>query len=387
MNHKILAINPGSTSTKIAVYHNAKPVFLKNILHNPDKLSEFARISDQYEFRKNIVLKELKDSHINIEIIEVIVGRGGLVHPIESGVYRVNDRLRHDLLEGVMGEHASNLGGLIAYDIAKDLHSCKAFIADPVVVDELQDVARISGHPRFQRYSIFHALNQKATARAYARLTNHRYEDLNLVIAHLGGGISVGAHRKGKVIDVNQALNGEGPFSPERSGTLPALALAKLCFEGSNSLDEIKRMITGEGGYVAYMGTNSAYEVELLAQDGDDKARLIQDAMSYQIGKEIAAMCAVLHGEVDAIILTGGISHNPMVVEYIKKMVSFIAPVVIYPGEDEMHALAMNGLMVLKGEIKPREYDESTMVNVQLPIWEAKDKEKDEMMKDTRSDE
>lgn len=381
MNHKILAINPGSTSTKIAVYHNAKPIFLKSILHPPEKLAQYERISDQYEFRKEIILKELKDSHLSIDSIEVIVGRGGLVHPIESGVYRINERLRHDLLEGVMGEHASNLGGLIAFDIAKDLPNCRAFIADPVVVDELQDVARLAGHPRFQRYSIFHALNQKATARAYARLMNHKYEELNLVIAHLGGGVSVGAHRKGKVIDVNQALDGEGPFSPERTGTLPAGALVKLCFEGNHTIDEIKRMITGEGGYVAYMGTNSAYEVELLAQDGDDRARLIQDAMSYQIGKEIASMCAVLHGEVDAIILTGGISHNPMVVEYIKKMVSFIAPVVIYPGEDEMHALAMNGLMVLKGEINPKDYDESTMVNVQLPVWQAKDREKDEMMK------
>jgi butyrate kinase len=381
MDHKILAINPGSTSTKIAVYHNAKPVFLKNILHDPKELSKYKRISDQYEFRKNIILKELKNSHLDIEDIEVIVGRGGLIHPIESGVYNINDRLRHDLLEGVMGEHASNLGGLIAIDIAKDLPNCKAFIADPVVVDELQDVARIAGHPRFQRFSIFHALNQKATARAYSRLMNRKYEELNLVIAHLGGGVSVGAHRKGKVIDVNQALDGEGPFSPERSGTLPAGALVKLCYEGILTLDEMKRMITGEGGYVAYLGTNSAYEVELLAQEGDEKASLIQDGMSYQIGKEIASMCAVLHGDVDAIILTGGISHNPMVVEYIKKMVSFIAPVVIYPGEDEMHALAMNGLMVLKGEIKPKEYDESTMVNVKLPCWDSRDREKDEMMK------
>lgn len=381
MDHKILAINPGSTSTKIAVYYNAKPVFLKNILHDPQELSKYKRISDQHEFRKKIILTELKNSHLDIEDIEVIVGRGGLIHPIESGVYNINDRLRHDLLEGVMGEHASNLGGLIAIDIAKDLPNCKAFIADPVVVDELQDVARIAGHPRFQRFSIFHALNQKATARAYSRLMNRKYEELNLVIAHLGGGVSVGAHRKGKVIDVNQALDGEGPFSPERSGTLPAGSLVKLCFDGSLTLDEIKRMITGEGGYVAYLGTNSAYEVELLAQEGDEKASLIQDGMSYQIGKEIASMCAVLHGDVDAIILTGGISHNPMVVEYIKKMVSFIAPVVIYPGEDEMHALAMNGLMVLKGEIKPKEYDESTMVNVKLPCWDSRDREKDEMMK------
>jgi len=381
MNHKILAINPGSTSTKIAVYQNAKPIFLKSILHDPQELSRFSRMSGQYEFRKNIILKELKDSHIDIRTVEVVVGRGGLVRPIESGIYHINERLRHDLLEGVMGEHASNLGGLIAHDIAKDLPHCQAFIADPVVVDELQDVARIAGHPKFQRYSIFHALNQKATARAYSRLVNRKYEDMNLVIAHLGGGVSIGAHRKGKVIDVNQALDGEGPFSPERSGTLPSGALAKLCFEGTHSLEEIKKMITGEGGYVAYLGTNSAYEVELLAQDGDENARLIQDAMSYQIGKEIASMCAVLHGEVDAVILTGGISHNPMVVEYIKKMVSFIAPVVIYPGEDEMHALAMNGFMVLLGEMSPKEYDESNMVNVKLPCWEPRDKEKDEMMK------
>jgi butyrate kinase len=381
MNHQILAINPGSTSTKIAVYQNAKPIFLKSILHDPEALSHYKRIGDQYEFRKSIILKELKDSNINIYDIEAVVGRGGLVRPIESGVYNINDRLKKDLLEGVMGEHASNLGGLIAYDIAQDLPGCRAFIADPVVVDELQDVARVAGHPRFQRFSIFHALNQKATARAYSRLMNRKYEDLNLVIAHLGGGVSVGAHRKGKVIDVNQALDGEGPFSPERSGSLPSGALAKLCFEGSLTLEEVKRMITGEGGYVAYLGTNSAYEVELLAQDGDEKASLIQDAMSYQIGKEIAAMCAVLHGDIDAIILTGGISHNPMVVEYIKKMVSFMAPVVIYPGEDEMHALAMNGLMVLKGEIKPKEYDESTMVNVKLPCWENNDHSKDEMMK------
>ncbi len=363
MEYRILAINPGSTSTKIAVYSNNKPVFLKDIRHDVNKLGEFKRISDQFKFRKEIILEELKDSHINIETINAIIGRGGLIRPIESGVYRINDTLKKDLKEATLGEHASNLGGLIADDIARDLPGCQAFIADPVVVDELEDVARISGHPEFKRMSIFHALNQKATARSYARLMNRRYEELNLVIAHMGGGISVGAHRHGRVIDVNQALDGEGPFSPERSGTLPAGPLAKLCFEGKHTLDEIKKMITGRGGYMAYLKTNNAYEVELMAEEGDEKARLIQDAMSYQIGKEIAAMCAVLHGEVDAIILTGGISHNPMVVEYVKKMVSFIAPVVIYPGEDEMHALAMNALLVLKGEIDAKDYDETTIIN------------------------
>ena len=223
-------------------------------------------------------------------------------------------------------------------------------------------MARFTGLPRLRRISIFHALNQKATARSYSRLLNRRYEDLNLIIAHMGGGISIGAHKNGRVIDVNQALDGEGPFSPERSGTLPVGQLAKLCFEKDMTLEQVEKMINGLGGYVAYFGTNNAYEIELMAIEGDEKARLIQDAMSYQIAKTIGAMATVLNGKVDGIILTGGIANNPMVCEYIKKMVSFIAPVIIYPGEDEMHALAMNGLMLLKGEIEAREYDESSMV-------------------------
>jgi butyrate kinase len=363
MLHKILAINPGSTSTKIAVYLGSKPIFLKNIFHPAEELRKFKRITDQYEYRKKHILEELSQSHIDISIIDAIVGRGGLLRPIKSGVYRINERMKMDLLSDDIREHASNLGALIAEEIAKNIPGCKAFIADPVVVDELQDVARYSGHPKFKRISIFHALNQKATARAYARLMNHNYEDLNLIIAHLGGGITVGAHCKGKVIDVNQGLDGEGPFSPERSGTLPVGALAKYCFEENVTLDDVKKMITGEGGYVAYLNTNNAYEVELMAQDGDQKASNIQDAMSYQIGKEIGSLAAVLKGEVDAIILTGGISHNPMVVEYVKSMVSFIAPVVIYPGEDELHALVWNGLLVLKGQLEPKDYDESNMVH------------------------
>jgi len=362
MLHTILAINPGSTSTKIAVYHGSKPVFLKNISHPAEELKRFKKITDQYTYRKEHILEELTLSQIDISKVEAIVARGGLLKPIQSGVYRINEQMKKDLQEESLGEHASNLGGLIADEIAKQIPNCKAYIADPVVVDELQDVARFTGHPKFQRLSIFHALNHKATARAYARLMNHNYDELNLIIAHLGGGISIGAHCKGQVIDVNQALDGEGPFSPERSGTLPSGALARMCFEGNITLDEVKKMITGEGGYMAYLNTNDAYEVELMAQDGDENARLIQDAMSYQIGKEIGALAAVLKGEVDAIILTGGISHNPMVVEYIKSMVSFIAPVVIYPGEDELHALIWNGLLVLKRQIKPKEYDESSMV-------------------------
>ena len=365
--HHILAINPGSTSTKVAVYVNAKVIFLKSIPHNQEELSQYKNIADQYEYRKDIIMEELKNAHIELDEIKAVVGRGGLIKPIKSGTYKINQAMREDLIKGILGQHASNLGGLIADEIAKSLPGATAYIADPVVVDELDDVARIAGHPRFKRISIVHALNQKATARSYARLLNRKYEDLNLIIAHLGGGITVGAHKEGRVIDVNQGLDGEGPFSPERSGTLPVGALARLCYKGGLSYEKVKKMITGEGGYVAFFNTNNAYEIELMAEEGDHKAKMIQDAMSYQIAKEIGAMSAVLRGEVDAIILTGGIAHNPMVVEYIKRMVSFIAPVVIYPGEDEMHALAMNGLRVLKGELIPKEYNEENLVKTDLP--------------------
>lgn len=353
---RILAINPGSTSTKIAVFQGDKSVFLKNIKHSNEELSQFEKISDQFEFRKDIIMKELIDAEIQIDLIEAVVGRGGLVKPIESGIYSVNERLKEDLRIGVLGEHASNLGGLIADNIAQALPKAKAYIADPVVVDEMIDVARISGHPEFQRVSIFHALNQKAIGRAFAQANDKKYEDVNVIVAHLGGGISVGAHCKGRVVDVNNALDGEGPFSPERSGTLPAGALAKLCFSGDYTLDDVKKMIKGEGGLVAHLGTNDAYDVELKAKAGDAKAKLIQDAMSYQVAKSIGAMSTVLKGNVDGILLTGGIAHNPDLVNYIKEMVSFIAPVAVYPGEDEMKALAMNGYMVLRGEIEPREY-------------------------------
>ena len=353
---RILAINPGSTSTKIAVYEGNKNIFLKTLRHSSEELKDFAKITDQFAFRREIILKELIQANIDVSTIEAVVGRGGLVKPIPSGVYEVNEKMIEDLRAGVMGEHASNLGGLIAYDIARTQGKAKAYIADPVVVDELQDVARIAGHPLFERVSIFHALNQKAVARSYAKSLNKKYEDLNLIVAHLGGGISVGAHRKGKVIDVNNALDGEGPFSPERSGSLPVGQLVALCFSGEYTESEIKKMITGQGGYVAYLGTNSAYDVELAARNGEEKARLIQDAMAYQVAKEIGALSAVLKGQVDGIILTGGIAHNAYFVNYIKEMVSHLGPIIVYPGEDEMEALAMNGLMVLRGEVEPRIY-------------------------------
>ncbi len=352
----ILAINPGSTSTKIAIFNGTKEVLLKNIKHSAEELSKFGEITDQYEFRKDVIINEIQNSSFDISDIEAIVGRGGLVKPIKSGVYSVNDALLRDLKKGVLGQHASNLGGLIANDISKSIDGAKAFIADPVVVDELDDIARVSGHPKLERVSIFHALNQKAIARQHAKSFSKKYEDLNLIVAHLGGGVSVGAHCKGRVIDVNQALDGEGPFSPERSGTLPVGALAKLCFSGEVTHEEVKKMITGKGGCVAYLGTNDAYEIEKRAEKGDEKAALIQDAMAYQIAKEIGALSTVLKGDIDAILLTGGMAHGKPVVDKITERVKHLGAVYVYPGEDEMKALAMNGLMVLKGETEPLEY-------------------------------
>lgn len=356
MSVKILAINPGSTSTKIAIYEDEEEKFVKNIKHSSEEIAKFENVASQFQFRKDIILNELKAAGFDVNEINAIVGRGGLVKPIESGVYEVNDALIADLNNPPLGEHASNLGGLIANDIVKGLkNGAKAYIADPVVVDELQDVARISGHPAFKRVSIFHALNQKAIARTYAKECGKKYEEMNLIVAHLGGGISVGAHNHGRVIDVNNALDGDGPFSPERSGSLPTGQLVKLCFSGKKTEAEIKKIIKGEGGLVGHLGTNDAYEVELKAKE-DPKYKLIQDAMSYQVGKSIGAMAAVLKGKVDAILLTGGIAKNPFLVDYVKDMVEFIAPVKVYPGEDEMRALAMNGLMVIRGELKAKIY-------------------------------
>ncbi|MEA3446293.1 MAG: butyrate kinase [Bacteroidota bacterium] len=353
---RILAINPGSTSTKIAVYENTHVDFIKTLRHSIEELQGFEKITDQFEFRKNIILRELKHADIDISKLSIIIGRGGLVKPIPSGIYEVNEQMKKDLINSPLGEHASNLGGLIADNIADSLNGVKAYIVDPVVVDELEDAARYTGHPLLERTSIFHALNQKAVARAHAASLYKNYEDMNMIVVHLGGGISVGAHHKGRVIDVNQALDGDGPFSPERAGTLPSGALAKLCFSGKYSHKEVKEMIKGKGGLVAYLGTNEAYKVQVDAREGDKKARTVQDAMCYQVGKEIGAMAAVLKGDVDTIILTGGIAHNHYLVDYVSRMAGFIAPIAVYPGEDEMKALAMNGLAVLRGEIESKEY-------------------------------
>jgi butyrate kinase len=356
INRLILAINPGSTSTKFSLFEEEKLVFEKTLRHSAEELKNFERITDQFHFRRNLIMKELSERKIDIESIAAVVGRGGLVKPIESGIYKVNQKMKDDLTTGFSGQHASNLGGLIADDIASSLCCASAYIVDPVVVDELQSIARISGHPEIERKSIFHALNQKAVARIYATSTGRKYEDLNLIIAHMGGGVSVGAHKNGKVIDVNNALNGDGPFSPERSGGLPSGQLVDLCFSGRFSKDELKAMLTGKGGMVAYLGTNNFIEVCKMEEKGDKKAMLIRNAASYQIGKEIGAMAAVLNGRVDAIILTGGMAYQDANIKSIRLMVGFIADVVVYPGEDELKALAFNGLLALDGKIEIKTY-------------------------------
>lgn len=352
----ILAVNPGSTSTKFSLFEEEDQLFEKTLSHSYEEISGFTKISDQFHFRKDLIMDELESRDISLPLIAAVVGRGGLIKPIESGIYKVNEKMLEDLEAGVLGQHASNLGGLIAYDIALSLPNAMAFIVDPVVVDELQELARVSGHPEIERISIFHALNQKAVARMYADSVNRKYEDLNLIVAHMGGGISVGAHRKGRVIDVNNALNGDGPFSPERSGGLPAGQLADLCFSGKYTHAQILSMITGKGGMVAYLGTNSFKDVCRMADSGDEKALLIRDATAYQTGKEIGAMSAVLDGDVDAVILTGGMAHQKIHVENITRMVKHIAKVLVYPGEDEIKSLAFNGLLALNCKIEIKVY-------------------------------
>lgn len=353
---KILVINPGSTSTKVAIFQGEIVTFLKIIKHTQEELESFDNLAGQFSYRRDIILKELKEAEIKIDTVEVVVGRGGLVKPLASGIYEVNARMIDDLKKNIFGEHASNLGGLIAHDITTLLPNAKAYIADPIVVDEMEPVARISGHPIFERVSIFHTLNQKAIARQFAQTIGKNYETINVVVAHLGGGISIGAHKKGKVIDVNNALDGEGPFSPDRTGTLPTAALVKLCFSGLYTYKEVQRMVKGRGGFFAHLGTNNGEEIQKRIENGDRKAKLIQEAFAYQVSKLIGAMSVVLRGKIEGILLTGGMTNNKQITKYIKKRVSFIAPVMLYPGEDEMRALALNGYMVLQKKINPKVY-------------------------------
>jgi butyrate kinase len=355
MSYKLLILNPGSTSTKIGVYDDEEQILEETLRHSSEEIEKFDTIYDQFEFRKEVILKVLKDKNFDINTLDGVVGRGGLLKSIEGGTYKVNEVMLEDLKVGVQGQHASNLGGIIANEIGKSLN-VPAFIVDPVVVDEMQDEARISGIPEIERKSIFHALNQKAVAKRYAKENNKKYNEINLIVTHMGGGVSVGAHKAGRVVDVNNALDGEGPFSPERSGGLPIGDLMKLCYSGKYTLEEMQKKISGKGGVVAYLETNDFRALEAKAASGEEKAKLIFDAFVFQVSKEIGKCAAVLCGKVDAILLTGGIAYSKVVTATIKDMIGFIAPVVIYPGEDELLALAQGGLRVLKGEEQGKEY-------------------------------
>ena len=355
MSIKSLIINPGSTSTKVGVFEDETLLFEETLRHPTEEIAKYASIIDQKDFRKQIILDFLKEKNCDVHSLDVIVGRGGLLKPIPGGTYAVSDELLADLKKGVQGQHASNLGGILAREIG-DAIGKPSYIVDPVVVDELTDVARISGMPELPRRSIFHALNQKAVARRYAKEHGTTYEALNLIVIHMGGGVSVGAHSKGKVVDVNNILDGEGCFSPERAGTVPVGDLVKMCFSGKYTQQEIYKKICGNGGFNAYLHTNDARVVEKMVDEGDQYAKLIQDAFYYQIAKDAGAMAAVLHGKVDQIILTGGIAYAQLTVDKLTESIGWIAPITVYPGEDELLALAQGGLRVMTGEEEAKVY-------------------------------
>jgi butyrate kinase len=362
MTHRLLVINPGSTSTKIAVYDDERPLFVETLRHSSQEIAAFPHILDQYDFRLRAVLSFLEGKEIPLNALSAVVGRGGVLRPIPSGTYQVNDKMVAELSNrNKEREHASNLGGMMARDIALRA-GVPAFIVDPVAVDEFDDLARISGLPEIERKSLSHALNVKSAARRAAQDLGRPYSELDLVIVHLGGGISVTAHCKGRMVDVNQALDGNGPFAPERSGGLPVGDVVRMCFgvqpyEGLNiTYEQMFKKLAGKGGLVAHLGTNNAVEVEQRIGAGDEHARLIYEAMAYQIAKEIGAMATVLEGEVNAIVITGGVAHSEMLLSWIRERVGWIAPILVYPGEDEMLALAQGALRVLRGEEAARQY-------------------------------
>ena len=352
---QILVINPGSTSTKIAVYNDAKPMLLRSIRHSVEELSQFNDVTEQHEYRKKLIIDDLTRMGCEFKF-SAVVGRGGLAKPVEGGVYEINKQMIADTKAEHNHRHACDLGCIISYEIAKEIPGCRSFIADPGVVDELNDYARISGSPLMKRICIWHALNQRAIARRYANEIGKEYEDLNLIICHLGGGISIAAHEKGRAVDANNALDGEGPFSPERAGSLPAADLIRLCFSGKYTEQQLLKRIAGQAGLIAHLGTNDMQEIEQRIADGDQQAELVVDAMIYHTAKNIVAESAVLCGKVDAILLTGGMARSQYVISRLRKRIDFLAPTHCYPGEDEMEALALNALAVLKGEREAKEY-------------------------------
>ncbi len=353
--YKILSINPGSTSTKIAVYEDEKPLFVESIQHSDSDLAGFARIQDQFEFRKNAVMNFLKTNNVSTSELSAIVGRGGLLPPVKSGAYRVNETMVDVLMNRPVLEHASNLAALIAYEMSKELN-INAYIYDSIAVDELIDIARHTGLPEVDRVSLTHALNMRAAAIKTAQKLDKPYKDCNLVVAHLGGGISLTAHSGGKMIDI--VSDDEGPFSPERSGRVAVKDLYKYVSSGKYTKDEMKKKLRGEAGLKGHLGTIDAREVQKRIESGDEKAKLIFETMAYQIAKSIGELSVALYGKVDRIVLTGGIAYSKILTDWIIERVKFIAPVEILPGENEMESLSLGALRVLRGEETAREYAE-----------------------------
>lgn len=352
--YKLLVINPGSTSTKVGYFENGHPISSKSLTHSVEELDAYKSITDQYPLRKKAILEYLAEQQIAVEQLDAVVGRGGLLKPLKGGTYRINEAMLGDLRSCRYGKHASNLGALIAYEIAFPL-GIPSYIVNPVVVDELEPLARFSGLTEIKRKSAFHVLNQKAVAKKLAKEVSRPYTELNLVVAHLGGGISVAAHKKGCAVDVNNGLE-EGPFSPERAGSLPTLQLLDLCFSGKYTKEELEKKLVGKGGLADYLGTADCREIEARAGKGDSDALLAYEAMAYQVAKEIGACAAVLYGKVDYIAITGGLARSSTLVNWIKERVEFVAPVRVYPGEDELSALAEGALSVLQGEHEAKEY-------------------------------
>lgn len=353
--YRVLAVNPGSTSTKIAVYDGSEELFSVNLTHPAEEIAKYPKIIDQYEFRRDVILAILKERGIQTSSLSAVVGRGGLLRSIPGGTYKVNEKMLQDLHAGLQGEHASNLGGLIAHSIAEPL-GVPAFIVDPVVVDEMEPLARYTGRPEIKRRSIFHALNHKAAARKAAGELGKKYDEINLIVAHLGGGISIGAHKKGRVVDVNNALNGDGPITPERAGSLPAWDLVSYVLDNGYTKQDVKKLLAGKGGVIAYLGVNDMRIVENRVKEGDKEAAEVLGAVAYTCSKEIGALAAVLEGKVDAIVLTGGLAYDKTFVEWVRKRVEFIATLMVYPGENEMQSLAQGALRVLRGEENAQKY-------------------------------
>ncbi len=355
MSIKSLIINPGSTSTKIGVFEDETLLFDETLRHSTEEIAQYATIADQKDFRKNIIMNLLKEKNFDINSLGMVVGRGGMLKPIPGGTYAVTDDLLHDLEIGKQGQHASNLGGMLAREIGDEI-GVPSYIVDPVVVDEMCDLARYSGVPELPRTSVFHALNQKAVAKRYAKEAGKAYADLNLIVVHMGGGVSVGAHKAGKVIDVFNALDGDGAFSPERAGAAPVGALIKMCFSGQYTEKEIYKKFVGGGGLNAYLGTNDMRDVEKMVNAGDAKATEVRDAFIFQVCKNIGSMATVLGGKVDQIVVTGGIAYDKGVVAGLKERAEWIAPFTVYPGEDELLALVQGGLRVMNGEEEAMTY-------------------------------